>query len=266
MKWWLWFASAALLPWASRAETVESAPWGPFTVDTRTARQCLATVGPDEAAAGRAIWDLTGLYSTAVNGNPLSLDLVHDTKGKLSGTAILTLDTGKTLMPLRLPIRGNVRGAAGVLAVTLTLQGADASGSARAALVLKLALDREPARLTGMVTGSLTVNGTSTPLPQPLTLTIPASMTGAWTLDFDLVWNRGGAGGTALLTLSNGIECVHTVTGKYTDQAAVLTLWAQPGARAVTGNRIRTTIAPLEGAPARMTAFSGTLYGQTVAW
>ena len=267
MKWQTWLAFAALWPLAGGAASVESAPCGLFTLDTRSLRQGSTTVGLSEVAAGRALWDVTGAYATTVSGDPLSLDLVHDAKGRVTGTATLTVNTGTALVPVTMPIRGSVRGSAGVLAVTLALEGADAARTVRVSLSFRLALEPVARQLTGTVSGSRTANGTTTPVPsQPVTLAIPAPMDGTWTLRLDLVLGDRSIRGTALLTLSNGVGYVHTVGGTYADQAAILTLSGRPGYPALMGSRITTTLAPLEGAPPQMTAFSGTFYGQTIAW
>jgi hypothetical protein len=100
-----------------------------------------------------------------------------------------------------------------------------------------------------------------------LTLAIPGDMDGTWTLRFDL----GEAGrtitGTALLKLSNEAEHAFVVRGKAgADGAAVLDLSSDPSDPTSGAIKLRTTITPMEGGWARIEAFSGRGYGQTIGW
>ena len=267
MKWYLSVVCAALLSLAARAAIVESAPWGSFALDTRSQSQCLTPVGADAVAAGRGLWDVTGAYTATVDGSPLTLDLVHDIQGKLTGTATLTLSSGKGLVPVPLSVRGSARGAAGALALTLALQGTEAANGVRVTLSLRLALDAAARQLSGTISGSRSVHGVTTPLAaSPVALAIPAALDGTWALQLDLVWGDRGVRGTGLLSLSNGVTYVHTVSGTYVGDAALLTLAGRPAYLTARSTRIRATVAPLEGAAARLTAFSGTLYGQALEW
>lgn len=267
MKWYLSVICAVLLPLAARAAIVESAPWGSFALDTRSQSQCLTPLGADAVAAGHGLWDVTGAYATTIDGSPLSLDLVHDIQGRLTGTATLTLSSGTGLVPVPLSVRGSAQGAAGALALTLALQGGDVANGVRVALSFRLALDPSARQLSGRVSGSRSVHGVTTPLSaSPVALALPAAMDGTWVLHLDLVWGDKGIRGTGLLSLSNGVTYSHAVSGKYADQAALLTLVGRPAYPTVRGTRIGATVAPLEGATTRLTAFSGTLYGQTLGW
>ena len=268
MKRWMWLPCLAVLPWTGQAAVLsESTPSGSFTLDTRSQQQCLAAVGAEAVLAGRGLWDVTGAYATTVNGAPLSLALVHDTRGKLSGTGTLTVNTGKGLVAISMPIRGSAQGRAGSLALVLALQGTDPARTQRVALTLRLALDPLARQLRGTVSGIRAASGASEPLPtQPVTLTLPAPMDGTWSLRLNVVYEANGIRGTGRLTLSNGVEYDHAVSGKYADQAALLMLAGRPAYPVAAASTLRATITPLTGSPAGMTAFSGTLYGLTVAW
>jgi hypothetical protein len=66
------------------------------------------------AAATRGLWDLTGPYSTTVKSNPLTLNLVHDPTGRLSGTATYTFAAGTIVT---MPVKGSVKGSRGSITI-----------------------------------------------------------------------------------------------------------------------------------------------------
>jgi hypothetical protein len=73
--------------------------------------------------------------------------------------------------------------------------------------------------------------------------------------------------GTALLTLSNGVDYGFTVKGKTGANGTTLpTLACTPASPAAKAIKIKTTITPLEGGWARLESFSARGYGQTLAW
>jgi hypothetical protein len=132
---------------------------------------------------------------------------------------------------------------------------------------MNLTVDTANRQLTGPMTGSVKSGGVTTAVKQNLALDIPPPMDGTWTLAFQLTQSGTAVTGTALLTLSNGVDYAFAVKGKTgANGTAVLTLTGDktdPAAKAI---KIRTTITPLEGGWARIETFSGRAYGQTVAW
>jgi RHS repeat-associated protein len=224
----------------------------------------LAVTDAGAVAAGRGWWDLSGAYAAVVAGKPLAMSLLQDTKGKLSGTATYTVakDTALTM-----PIKGSVKGTGGSIAMKGTLKGATPDKTVSVALTMALTVDTANRRLTGMLTGSVKSGGATTAINQTLALDIPQPMDGTWTLAFQLAQGAKGIAGTARLTLSNGVDYDYVVRGKGgAGGTAVLTLAGDPADPAAKSIKIRTTITPLEGGWARIEAFSGKGFGQTLAW
>lgn len=232
------------------------APNGPF----------LARVGAAEVAAGRGLWELSGVYATVVDGRALTLNLVHDTRGRVSGTAALLVRTEAGTEPLVLPVRGNVSGAGGGLRLTVRLKGVDAAGGRGASLDLDLALNAAARQLHGPITGSLDVGGVLTPIAETLALALPATMDGTWSLLFELRQSAHGSGGTATLALSNGTQYHLAAQGKVSGSTAVLSLSGLPSDLPAGALHIRAAIETLEGALTRLRAFSGRACGQTLLW
>jgi len=228
-------------------------PEGPFVVP----------VSADGVAAGRGLWDLTGAYATTVKGDSLTMDLVHDTKGKVRGTAVYTLAKAGAVT---VPIKGSAKGSGGVLAVKLSLKGASPDRSAAIALVLDLTLNAAARQLEGSLAGSVTVGDTRTPVLAHLVLGIPAPMDGTWALALALAQGPNGIAGTARLTLANGADYDYVAKGRQAGQTAALSLAGAPADPAAKGIRMKVTVTPLEGGWARLEGFSGKGYGQTIRW
>ncbi len=234
-------------------EALPVAPEGPFQ----------AVVEPDYAAAGRGLWDLTGTYTTTVAGAPLRLHLVHDTEGRLNGTATYTVAKATVVT---MPIRGSARGPDGTPSLLLSLHGADAAGSVSVHLTLALTLDAGTRQLTGTLIGTVTNAATTTPLSSHVALPIPAPMDGTWSVQFQLTPAGRTVTGTARLLLSNGVSHDVAARGRIAGQTVLLSLAAAPGDPAAKGIHIRATALPLEGGWATLQTLSARGYGQTLAW
>jgi hypothetical protein len=228
----------------------------------------LAQVDAAGVAAGHGLWDLTGPYAASVAGNLLTLNLLHDANGKLSGTASLQVNTGKAQVPVAMSIRGSTKGSGGALLVSLALQGANVAGAVSVSLALELTLNTAANQLSGPVAGSLTRGGVTTPVsqPQPIVLDIPAPMDGTWTLSLDLAQAPRTLSGTARLTLRNGVAHLYTLRGRPSGAAVLVALSADPSDPAARGTDVRATLETLEGGWARLQGLSGKAYGQTLIW
>jgi hypothetical protein len=226
----------------------------------------LARCAAPAAATGQGFWDLTGDYSLTLNGNPLLLHLLHDPRGRLTGTARLNVATGTTVVPLSLSVRGTFGGAGTVRRATLVLQGTNAARTVGADLTLVLTLDAEARQLRGPATGSLRSGAVSSPVAAVVTLALPLAMDGTWTLLLELVAGGRGVTGRALLTLANGVDYAFVVTGRRQGAAVLLNLAGGPADPAARSFEVTTTITALEGRQARLDAFSGRGHGQVVQW
>jgi hypothetical protein len=212
----------------------------------------------------RKLWDLTGAYATNVTGSPLTMDLVHDPSGRLSGTATYTVAKHT---PVTMPIKGSVMGTSGSVIMKCLLRGTDLARTVTVSLTLNLAVDTEARRLVGRLVGSTKIGDTTTPMDAPVTFDIPGGMDGTWTLAFQLAQSGPAITGTATLTLSNGVDCTFLVKGRAGANSTVVLALAGDGsdlvARAID---VRTTVVTLEGDWARLEGFSANGYGQALAW
>lgn len=223
-----------------------------------------AALTPAGEPPSHLLWDLSGTYAATVTGMPLTLDLIHDTKGKLSGTATCTVAKGT---PVTMPVRGSVKGAGGSVTLKGTLKGATADRAVSVSLAMALTLEPSGLRLVGPLTGSVKSGGATTPVRQDLTLPVPAHMDGTWALELDLDQNGRGIVGTAALVLTSGARSACTVKGTAgAGSTAVLRLSGAPADPAAKAVRIRATVTPLEGGWARLDALSLKAYGQRLAW
>jgi hypothetical protein len=259
---WLFTGWFPVLPATIVADVETMAQYGLAGVVAPTGN-FLARVDAAGVAAGNGWWDLTGLYATAAGGNPLTMNLVHDTTGKLTGTAIYTVakDTVMTM-----PIKGNVKGTSGSITMRGAMKGADPARTVNVTLVLNLTVDVANRQLQGRMTGSIRDNAAITPVNDDLALTIPGDMDGTWTLRFVLAQAGRGVAGTALLTLSNGVDYAFVVNGKIRATRAALSLAGIPSDPVSMAIGARTTITPLAGGWARLDDFAGKGFGQTLQW
>jgi hypothetical protein len=216
------------------------------------------------AVAARGLWDLTGSYPTTVKGNPLTLNLVHDPSGRLSGTATYTV---APYSPISMPIKGGVKGTRGSVTMKGSLKGTDAAQLVSVSLLLNLTVDTANRQLAGRLTGSIKSNGTTTPVDDPVVLNMLGNMDGTWTLSLDVDQSGRTVTGTAELKLSNDVKHTFVVRGKTgANNTAVLSLAGDPSNPAAKAITVKTTITPLEGGQARIESFAGRGYGQTVGW
>jgi hypothetical protein len=237
-------------------------PTDPLAVPAAVAPEgeTLVVVAAADVVAGCGLWDVSGTYALAVGGNPLVLNLVHDSRGKLSGTARYE---GANATVVTMPVRGSVRGSAGVVRVKIALQGVDATRTTRVALALDLAVNAGTRQLVGRMLGTVKVGAARTPVATAVAVAIPAPMDGTWTLALELVQNARSITGTALLTLSNGVDYSFPVLGRVAGQAVVLKLAGGAEDR-LSGIGMWTTVTPLEGHWARLEALTANAYGQTL--
>jgi hypothetical protein len=232
----------------------------------------LARVGLPRVAAGWGLWDISGHYETQVSGAPLTLDLMHDAKGKIRGTGTIRI-TAHTGTPVAVPlaVKGSARGSGGAVTVTLTATGSQAGTAAepglnaKVALTLNLTLDIHNRRLLGAATLNQKTGRVSALIPAYCELALPAGMDGTYSVLLQLVLAGTRLTGTAVLTLSNGADYLFAVKGTFPGDACLLTLAGHktdPPAKSIKmGLALRT----LEGSAAQIDRLDLTGYGQTLA-
>jgi hypothetical protein len=215
--------------------------------------------------AGPSLWDLTGSYATSVGAHTLTLDLVHDTSGRLTGTGAYAL-AGAVPVEVPLAVSGRAKGRDGALTATLALRGVNAAAATSVSMALNLALNAATSQLSGPLTGSIKANGATEKVTETVMLNPSRPMDGAWTLIFDLHQSGRKVTGTAELTLSNQVRRTFVARGRTAGERVVLSLAGDPADPASRTIWIRTTITPLEGGWARLERLTGDAYGQTLGW
>jgi|GEM_PF-2835549 len=238
-----------------------------FAVETRaaTAPQGVLSVPVDTAAQASTTgwWDVSGVYALTALGRPLALTLLHDARGRITGTATYTAANGAVVS---MPTKGAMKGPAGTAVLTLTLKGRDTAKTASVALALNLTVNATKAQLEGALTGTVTVDGVRAAVDEDVTLPIAPPMDGSWLLAFSLTQEGTRISGTATLAFSSGTHYAYRVKGSLDGTAAVLSLAADSADPGTKGFPIRTTITPREGGGATLDHFSATGYGQTLGW
>ena len=222
-----------------------------------------ALVDAADVQAGRGLWDLTGTYRATIAGNQLVMNIKQDGGDRVTGTATCTLAKATVVTMF---IRGSVRGAAGKVMLKGVLAGTDAGKTVSLALALHLTVNTADRQIVGRISGSIRKGGVTTPVSADVAPLISTGMNGTWTLRFQLDQTARGIGGSAELTLSNGVVQTFVVQGKLRGAKAALSLTASPGAGLLKAIGIRTSIAPLEDGSARLESFAVRGYGQAVAW
>jgi hypothetical protein len=232
----------------------------------------LARVDFEDVAAGWGLWDLSGHYETQVASAPLVLDLVHDTKGKITGTGTLSAAAKNgTAVSVPLAVKGSVRGSGGAVTALLSASGshtgtpAEPGLSASVSLAMNLTLDITHRRLLGAATLSQKVGNATTRTPAYCELNLPAGNYGTYEILFQLAQSGTRISGTALLILANGADYLFAVKGTYPGDACLLTLVGHRTEPPAKGIRIAATVRTLEGNAAHLDRLAVTGYGQTLA-
>jgi hypothetical protein len=171
-----------------------------------------------------------------------------------------------TYTTVPLAVKGTVRSAGDDVLVRLTLKGADAARTAVVSLTLDLTLDAAHATLAGVATGKLKTAAGTTALAGDVSLDIAAPMDGTWSLQLALSTTGSATTGSAVLALSSGAQYRYTVRGTaagYFVTMALIPAADDPGAKAL---RIAARVQTLDGGWAKITAFAGRGFGQTLSW
>jgi hypothetical protein len=217
----------------------------------------------------RKIWDLTGHYAGAVGPHNLTLDLVHDEKGALTGTGRFQgTVNGQPFDVANLPIKGSGKGKAGVVTVKASTKGT--GGTSTVSLKLALTLDAGALTLTGVVSGSVsdTVAGKVAVNVPGVVLALPVGMDGSYRLPVHLILDaKGGVTGTGNLTLVNGRTVALLAKGKRAGAVTSLQLAGDKLANAAFGAiKMKLTIRTYANGTADIQAMAGKAFGQSLKW
>jgi hypothetical protein len=233
----------------------------------------LAAIDLADVVDGRGLWDLTGHYETLVAGRQLTLDLTHDTKGKISGGGSLHTAAADG-RPIIIPVsaKGAAKGVGGAVTVTLTLSGSQAGTATDATLIgsatikLTLTLDLANRRLLGAGVLTQKIAKISTTVSTYVTLDLPAGSDGTYDILFELVQVGSKTTGNATLRLSNGADYLFAVKGTNAGNICTLALTGHTTDTAAKSIKITTTMAALEGHAAHLNTLTASGYGQTIRW
>ena len=221
-----------------------------------------AIVDAAGVALGHGIWDLSGHYTTVIDGKDLTLDLLHDGKGKITGTGTYNVP-GVGDIPL--VVKGSGKGKAGILMVKLGLKGV--LGANKLAMKMTLQLNPAEARLEGVTALKGALDGAKIKVTDDDTiLHVPPGMDGTWDLVFNLAFDGKTITGDAMLTMSNGTDFLFLVKGKVKNGLAAIGLKGDPSDPAAKAVKIKASIRTLEGEQAAIELIKGKAFGQTLAW
>jgi hypothetical protein len=225
-------------------------------------------------ANGAGIWDLSGHYETDLGADSLTLDLVHDAKGRISGNGRYATDLpAKVAYTVSLRAMGSGKGSFGVLPVRLGAEGqalgipGHDDALARVSVRQVLTLDTARAALVGTTRVQASFGSTRRAFSMATDLGLPTGMNGSWGVSVEV--NHGGRGtvGTGLLRLSNGTTFRLLVAAKARGGNLSLTLTGDKTAHPAAGGiEMSVVAAPLGDGSARVLRLRGSAFGQALSW
>jgi hypothetical protein len=177
------------------------------------------------------VWDLSGglTFDQDMQGagdvnTPVafSVDVVQDTKGKLSGSGFTILNVGNDFVAAQYSVKGKVSGGGNSVnraSFTVKLSGEDViagvttkfTGSIR----YELTANASARTFSGTARGSLKFSGlSSATIRDEVTLTLNPAMDGSWTVQMNIV-TLNKLGGSGSIILSNGRALPMQLSGSY---------------------------------------------------
>jgi hypothetical protein len=215
------------------------------------------------------LWDFSGSYDLSNEWNTVSLDLVHQANGKITGVRTETFS-----LPPAINFEGSASDngrvtstARGVGFVTSWKETALATAAAGSYEVTKMAHGKwtvVPGLLALQNEGTCrTCVGrhcdTKTAVYQ---VSLPAGMTGTWNLQLTLQAQGNKLSGNAVLALSNGRTLNYTLSGRYNAKTQVSTLHFI-GTGETRGTSMVTTFA---GPQLQLKSLTGSVLGQRLKY
>ena len=235
-------------------------PVGPFVV----------VADADAVDQGIAIWDVTGHYETALGDGDLVLDLVHDAKGKITGTGTYSLLPDFAADPLALPVQitGKCRGKGGIVTLLLSIASTkesrrESGASFRAKMDLMLGFAQR--QLVGTTTWKLTGSAGKRRGACPCILDLPADMDGTYTLTLDLDPDGATVTAAGTLTLANGTSFLLLGKGKSSSILTELRLRDDPLDPGARGILLRPGFVPFDGGNTILKSIVGKALGQKLS-
>lgn len=231
------------------------------------------SIPPDAFPAGLAVWDLSGQYEADLGGDNLALDLLHDSKGKITGDGLYRTDLPvKVTYGIPLLAKGGGKGKDGVVLVKLGLKGAavgipgDPAAKAKISAKQTLTLDVGSSTLVGTASVSAAFGKVKDRFTTNVTVDLPPGMDGTYDVALDLAYDGKKVTGTGVLMLSNGVSYPLIVKGKVTDGVTSLGISGDKADPAAGGIKLKASVQTLEGGTARVLSLSGKAFGQSISW
>ena len=210
------------------------------------------------------LWDVTGNYSLSGSSNGVTDNatfvITNAANGKITGTQTETLNDGSFTIHVASAVTGKISVKGGAAAARIKSTGTFSgtfSGTAKG----KSTATVDPDALTVLVNFSekLRPAGHSgVTFSASASTSLPAGMTGDWTLDTDITTNGTKLAGTGTLTLSNGRTLEYQISGSYNTQTEVAKLKLVGEGDATKTSLSLTT----QGANMDLTALKGKVLGQ----
>gem|GEM_PF-3183386 len=254
----------------------------------------VAAVTAAEADDAQKLWNLTGEYDVALGAYLLELSLVHDGRGRITGTGVYNYTDakdapaagGKADEEVPLVVTGVVKGKDGVVVASLAMQGTTETvvdkEVLRITIRMSLALDADGGLLEGVATvvrttrrlgsSSTSSDDSKGSFSTHCVLDLPVEMDGSYTLDMFLSTFGETVSGETLLELSNGDAYPLTVRGKCGDGASALSLTGDATDAGAKGIRIKASVVTLDDGTdttpgtAELNTFAAKLFGQALRW
>ena len=184
------------------------------------------------------VWDLSGnpvleqtLIGTADIETPLAfqaVSLMHDSKGKLSGSGDTILNVGNDFVAAQYTLNGKVSGGGNSVNrasfnVRLTGEDVIAGVITRFSIKIRYELEADAGELVfvGTARGNANFTGlSSSKIRSDVTMQLPAGMDGSWTLNMNII-PLNKLSGSAEMVLSNGRVLPATLNGSFSSSTGV---------------------------------------------
>ena len=190
------------------------------------------------------LWDVSGTYS---QNSQTSITIVQDDKGKITGQASVSDDSGTTVMIGS--VVGSIKTIGGVSRISMTMKLKGTVVTIPATINTQFALDIDPANteLTGTFKTKVCIKARGVgcqSVPGSQQFDLPVDMDGTWDLVMDIQNTSGKLTGTASAVLSNGRSVPLNLNGQYTssNDLTKLSLKGSAGTVTIQANAVPTAL------------------------
>jgi hypothetical protein len=214
------------------------------------------------------LWDVTGSYtnSSTINGasNDQTVDITQTAKGQITGSFNDTIHDDGAVIDVGSSIAGKISVKGGVISASLKLEDGTMTGyytgTAKGGAILTF--DAFTLTITNDYKLTLCEKSKKTKCNTysgSAPFSVPAGVTGDWTLDTDITANGDKLSGTGTLTLSTGRAFTYKITGIYSTKSDAAKLILVGEGDAIGTSLLLTT----QGTTMTLTTLKGKVLGQT---